>query len=387
MVRPQVHHQFKMSKLEILQEVLKDAGLTESEDELLSICIFLLEEENKKEVLKSVLLSPYNGILNEILNDVQPGERIKRRKTRTQREVPRNRGHAIEEFKHLSSTEFRSMFRLTRPAFYFLLTKIESKIESKRTLYPNLERKLPSIPAITKLAVTLRWLAGGSYLDICFGWGIAFGTFFKNDGILWGTISAINDCLKIEFPLHDPVEMERTSKGFSKYCQGRVHGTVMAVDGLVICTECPSKNVVGNQMAFRNRKGVWGIICFAGCNDKCQFTMFDVKCSGATNDSLAWKLTDFFIDTVSKGLLPRQYFLISDEAVVADEWVLSPYGGHNLGTWRDSFNYHLSAMRQCIERAFGLLVRRWGIYWRPFSFDLFKWKVVATVCASCTISV
>ena len=51
--------------------------------------------------------------------------------------------------------------------------------------------------------------------------------------------------------------------------------------------------------------------------------------SGATNDSLAWQLTDFFIDIVSKGLLPRQYFVICDEAVAADEWVLSPYGGHN----------------------------------------------------------
>ena len=36
----------------------------------------------------------------------------------------------------------------------------------------------------TKLAITLRWLAGGSYLDICFAFGISQGTFFKNEGVL-----------------------------------------------------------------------------------------------------------------------------------------------------------------------------------------------------------
>ena len=36
--------------------------------------------------------------------------------------------------------------------------------------------ELNDIPAETRLAITLRWLAGGSYLDICFGFGIAYGT-------------------------------------------------------------------------------------------------------------------------------------------------------------------------------------------------------------------
>lgn len=58
---------------------------------------------------------------------------------------------------------------------------------------------------------------------------------------------------------------------------------------------------------------------------------------------------------VEPALLPPQFFFVSDEAVVATEIVLSPYGGRNIGAARDSFNYHLSAMRQCIERAFGLL--------------------------------
>jgi hypothetical protein len=81
------------------------------------------------------------------------------------------------------------------------------------------------------------------------------------------------------------------------------------------------------------------------------------------------------------GLLPPQYYAIVDEAVSSTENILSPFGGRNIGYWRDSFNYHLSSMRQTIERAFGLLTRRWGIFWRPLTCDHGRWHLIATVCA------
>lgn len=55
--------------------------------------------------------------------------------------------------------------------------------------------------------------------------------------------------------------------------------------------------------------------------------------------------------------------------------------GRCLGLWKDSFNYHLSAMRQVIERAFGLLTQRWGIFWRPLRVSMSKWGLVCTVAA------
>ena len=42
---------------------------------------------------------------------------------------------------------------------------------------------------------------------------------------------------------------------------------------------------------------------------------------------------------------------------------------------------HLSVMRQCIERAFGILVRRWGIFWRPLTVHFTRWRLVLRVCA------
>ena len=57
---------------------------------------------------------------------------------------------------------------------------------------------------------------------------------------------------------------------------------------------------------------------------------------------------------LDNGDLPSEYFVIGDEAFVCSSQILCPWSGSNLGLWKDSFNYHLSSMRQCIERAFGL---------------------------------
>lgn len=46
-----------------------------------------------------------------------------------------------------------------------------------------------------------------------------------------------------------------------------------------------------------------------------------------------------------------------------------------------AFNHILSSQRITIERAFGVLVRRWGILWRPIAFALPKVAKIARVCA------
>jgi hypothetical protein len=103
------------------------------------------------------------------------------------------------------------------------------------------------------------WLLFG-YL-LCF-WGLS-GSFYRSDGILWGTIAAIDNNLEIGFPLNDVIKLEKISEGFAQSCQGRMKGCVMAMDGWVMKTRCPNAKEVTNQICFRNRKGVWGMVIFA----------------------------------------------------------------------------------------------------------------------------
>ena len=46
-----------------------------------------------------------------------------------------------------------------------------------------------------------------------------------------------------------------------------------------------------------------------------------------------------------------------------------------------AFNNVLSSQRITIERAFGILVRRWGILWRPITYGLPKISRIVRVCA------
>jgi hypothetical protein len=49
----------------------------------------------------------------------------------------------------------------------------------------------------TRLAITLRWLAGGSYIDICFAWGISEASFYSDRGALWPTIEALDKLFEL----------------------------------------------------------------------------------------------------------------------------------------------------------------------------------------------
>ena len=122
----------------------------------------------------------------------------KRRKPRNYR---RNRGFAVTEMARLSDPMFQRMFRLDRATFYELAERIDHIIQ--RNELKSIQSSGSSIPTDTRLAVTLRWLAGGSYLDLCFAWGVAVSTFFSDRGVLWPTIEALDDVLKLGFPLND----------------------------------------------------------------------------------------------------------------------------------------------------------------------------------------
>lgn len=85
-------------------------------------------------------------------------------------------------------------------------------------------------------------------------------------------------------------------------------------------------------------------------------------------------------NAISEGKLPSKYFIIGDEAFSCTNQLLSPYPGRGIGKYKDSFNYWLSHSRQCIERAFGMLTMRWGIFWRKFRFAHERWSLVIILC-------
>jgi hypothetical protein len=86
----------------------------------------------------------------------------------------------------------------------------------------------------------------------------------------------------------------------------------------------------------------------------------------------------------SSKTLPSSYFGVGDDAFVNSDTLLTPWSGRGLTIFQDSFNYHLSCMRQTIERASGMLIRRWGVFNRPLINSCSEeWDFLADVCARC----
>jgi hypothetical protein len=289
-----------------------------------------------------------------------------------------NRKFGLDMMASLSEYDFKRMFRMSRQDFGDLARKIALKLSFS---VAQAERSSGSaITITTRLACTIRWLAGGSHYDISKLFGVSTQNFFHERGILWTTMAAINDSFTIGLSLMTD-DLERASNGFAKCCKDRVHGCVLAVDGWICKTRKPHTDEVrGNVSAYRNRKGCWGICILAGCDADLSFKMFSTQCSGSTNDVIAWELSALKA-TLDEGLLPSKYFFIGDEAFNNCPQFLVPYSGQGIGSEKDAFNYHLSSMRQCIERAFGVLTKRWGVFWRPLSCAYDRWSLVCTVAA------
>ncbi len=45
--------------------------------------------------------------------------------------------------------------------------------------------------------------AGGSYIDLCFAWGVTRSTFYSERGIIWPTIETVDLAFDMSLPLHD----------------------------------------------------------------------------------------------------------------------------------------------------------------------------------------
>jgi hypothetical protein len=82
----------------------------------------------------------------------------------------------------------------------------------------------------TKLSMTLRWLAGGSYLDIALAHRVFVSAFFH---LVYETVCDIYDTTTLEFGYKNEQYLKRVSGGFTR---GRspIYGCAGAIDEIAI---------------------------------------------------------------------------------------------------------------------------------------------------------
>jgi hypothetical protein len=270
----------------------------------------------------------------------------------------------------LDDKVFRRMFRMPRDSFTTLCQRVESAVGRNvfRSEAYLSERRLPSTHDATealggiicgevKLAVTIRMLAGASYLDLLNQYAVPTNTVYRifHEGISW-----INSTF--QFPLHIWLESEdweslyRVSDLFAAASDGVFRGCIGALDGLAVKMKCPTlSDLIPDPGNYFCRKGFYALNVQAICDKLRRFIWVSTGHKGSTHDSLAFDGTHLnkVLAEMADKLLSKGLFFVGDSAFPLLSYLLVPYDSPDSMSPEDAFNYWLSNSRIQIECAFG----------------------------------
>jgi hypothetical protein len=193
---------------------------------------------------------------------------------------------------------------------------------------------------------------------------------------VWRAIDGINGAISVEFPIDDLHKLNILEREFRAASKDQCwEGEVGAVDGVHFKSKNPGKAVSNPRRYFVSRKDESALLCIAVCDAKRRFTFFDISQVATTHDSTAWARSKLGV-RVLDGDLPHPFFINGDNAFVLSNSMIVPSGLPE----DDDFDYYQSSSRMPIECSFGILVRRWGILWRPLEMRFDRRAAVAGAC-------
>ena len=292
---------------------------------------------------------------------------------------------------------FRRQFRLFRSDFNGLLIRLNPYL-TKNCVKARNSSGCP-INSELQLLITLRVLAGASYLDMIW-YSVSVNHVMD---IVVRTCELINTHLNnISFPAWQNEDeyvklahgwQHRIYRKFGGAGEGILNGVISAGDGIIFQIKEPRKKDLDGKpsVLYMNRKGFFSVNAQAFCDSNCRFQYFEMKWPGSTSDCTAFRQSDLYIGIIN-GMAPDWAIFVCDEAY-------SCYGGRYLTPFSKyqlmrtkivnpdlynqmrAYNHVLSSLRIHIERAFGQLVRRWGILWRALEMRLTAAITIIECCA------
>jgi hypothetical protein len=227
-----------------------------------------------------------------------------------------------------------------------------------------------------KLALALRLLAGGSYLDLAllFETGSSYAyTIFHDVLAKWINVDSLIKINGIDYCSNDQA-MQQVALQFARSSNGVLNGCIGAIDGWIVKIRRPKvSDGVLNPGSFFSRKGFYGINVQCIVDKKKRILYRNILSRGAEHDSTAFKNSKFY----STFLLPqwrelsrKGFYFIGDSAYAIKSFLLPPFNDVMHGTPEDNFNFFHSSARIAVECAFGEIELRWGILWRPLQCSL-----------------
>ena len=266
-----------------------------------------------------------------------------------------------EHVLRLTELEFKQRYRLDYDSFRALLQILRSDLEvvdAKQAMNGNWGQ---IVDVRVKLAIALRFCAGGTPLDLRLIYRVSHDYVYK---CVWLVVDAINKHMPAGFPIDDVEKLTVLESDFrAKSMGGFWEGQVGALDGVHFGMLAPSNDTVQNARKYHvARKDMFALLCMAISDAHRRILWWDISHTPTTHDSQAWECTELGWK-IAQGQLPAPFFLSGDSAFSLSNSMITPSDEPS----HDDFNYHQSSNRMPIECAFGLLIRRWGVLWRPLA--------------------
>ena len=190
------------------------------------------------------------------------------------------RSREVMEFesidKDLTSEDFRAMFRMTRAQFYLLMSQVTPFIEKYVSMGRRSKRIV--IPPDTRLAMTLRYLAGGDKWEFVGTDRVGRSTIHN---VIHDTLSFLNEQLKLPpFPKTDEYCRAMALKfKCSRKLLSPLSGCIGTLDGIAIEIKCPPKHLA--PACFYNRKGFYALNVQAVVDSDYMFRDFSARVNGS----------------------------------------------------------------------------------------------------------
>ena len=256
---------------------------------------------------------------------------------------------------------FDKTYRMTHRAFKKLVSLIRANLNHKTTH----SRVAEPLSVELMVALTLRYLAGGSVLDLKNVYTLNRSWAYKlRDKVIDAILSC--NALEISFPIGDMDKLNEIRLGFmSKSHLNIFHQCLGGLDGMLQPCQCPSRDEAqGNQNGYYSgHYQTHGLNCQGMCDSFLRFPFFAVAAPGKEPDQSALDRTNF--RTILEAI-PNFWYIVADAAYFLSNKVLTPFTGSQRDIpENDAFNFYLSQLRIHIEMAFGRLVGKWRVLRQP----------------------
>jgi hypothetical protein len=270
-------------------------------------------------------------------------------------------------------------WRMPLADFYKLLELVKDQPGMRRNVRMARRMGQEPVTASMRLSATLMWLRGASYMDASEKNGIRESTGYE---AYHATVNAILAVLPpLELDLQDTARLQEIADGFASragLASDIITGCIGPWDGLNQAIRKPSKRDVPNPRDFFCRKGFNALNVQACCDAQLRFTGAHIDSPGSEPDGTCWAMSSTARRTEeaqARGDLTdedgqQKFYWFGDAAYRAMPYFVTPFGNCKFPDTKDAFDYYHSKVRQTIERAFGVLVRRWGILWRDLACSL-----------------